>query len=254
MQPLQPGRGCALPGRRAWRQPSTRLHQLARLPLLACPQLGERYPGETVVGGMGGSTDGTPSLLVGLPGRQPGQALHANVTSGSLLLAISGPGVEAVPLTARGMRSISQVGGWVGCGARQARMGRGRGPCNGVTRGRGPSLTQARAASKRHPACPPLAPPPALPAALHGGAGHEQCGPVARGSRDPGAGPAKLHAGRHQPGCAGWLGASSRRGVCGGARAARSSAAVGCRAARRADAISSRHLGPSCLLPPMQMT
>jgi hypothetical protein len=60
---------------------------------------------------MGGSTDhAASSLLVGLPGRLPGQPLHAEVTSGTLLIGISGPGVEAVPMTSRGMRCISQVG------------------------------------------------------------------------------------------------------------------------------------------------
>lgn len=48
-------------------------------------------------------------MLVGLPGRLPGQPLHAEVTSGTLLLSISGPGVESVPLTARGMECISSV-------------------------------------------------------------------------------------------------------------------------------------------------
>lgn len=58
---------------------------------------------------MGGGADGPPCLLVGLPGRGPDQPLHAEVTSGSLLLSISGPGVEVFPLAARGMRCISQV-------------------------------------------------------------------------------------------------------------------------------------------------
>lgn len=71
-------------------------------------ELGQRYPGETVCGGMGGGTDGGPSLLVGLPGRSADQPLHAVVTSGTLAISISGPGVESVPLAARGMRCISQ--------------------------------------------------------------------------------------------------------------------------------------------------
>jgi hypothetical protein len=58
---------------------------------------------------MGGGTDGASSLIVGLPGRPPSDALHAAITSGTLLLSISGPGVEAEPITARGMRCISQV-------------------------------------------------------------------------------------------------------------------------------------------------
>ena len=57
---------------------------------------------------MGGDADGGPSLIAGLPGRGADQPLHAELTSGTLLLAISGPGVVAVPLSARGMRCISQ--------------------------------------------------------------------------------------------------------------------------------------------------
>lgn len=71
-------------------------------------ELGQRFPGETLCGGMGGGTDGSPALLVGLPGRGPSDALHAEVTSGTLAVAISGPGVESVPVSARGMRCISQ--------------------------------------------------------------------------------------------------------------------------------------------------
>lgn len=66
---------------------------------------------------MGGGTDGTSSLLVGLPGRTAEQKLHAEVTSGTLLLSISGPGIEAMPLTARGMRCISQASGAGSAGA-----------------------------------------------------------------------------------------------------------------------------------------
>ncbi|EFN59225.1 expressed protein [Chlorella variabilis] len=40
-------------------------------------ELGRRYPGEAICGGMGGGTDGTSSLLVGLPGRTAEQKLHA---------------------------------------------------------------------------------------------------------------------------------------------------------------------------------
>lgn len=58
---------------------------------------------------MGGGTDGSPALLVGLPGRGPDDALHAEVVSGTLTVAISGPGVESAPVSARGMRCISQV-------------------------------------------------------------------------------------------------------------------------------------------------
>ena len=68
----------------------------------------------SVCSGMGGDADGASSLIVGLPGRSPGESLHAELTSGSLLLSISGPGIEAVSTTARGMRCISQVGGWLG--------------------------------------------------------------------------------------------------------------------------------------------
>ncbi|KAL4419251.1 hypothetical protein ABPG77_001189 [Micractinium sp. CCAP 211/92] len=71
-------------------------------------ELGQRYPGETLCGGMGGGTDGSPALLVGLPGRGPDDALHAEVVSGTLAIAISGPGVESAPVSARGMRCISQ--------------------------------------------------------------------------------------------------------------------------------------------------
>lgn len=67
--------------------------------------------------GMGGTTDGTAPVLVGLPGRSPGQSLHADAVHGTLVIAISGPGVEAVPLTCRGMRCISQARGHVGAGA-----------------------------------------------------------------------------------------------------------------------------------------
>lgn len=64
---------------------------------------------------MGGTADGAAPLLVGLPGRAPGQALHADAVHGTLVVAISGPGVEAVPLACRGMRCISQASGcWLG--------------------------------------------------------------------------------------------------------------------------------------------
>ena len=84
------------------------------IPLQVLHQPGTPFAPTRARSGMGGGTDGTPSLLVGLAGRSPDRALHADVTTGSLLLAISGPGVEAVPLTARGMRCISQVGGSLG--------------------------------------------------------------------------------------------------------------------------------------------
>lgn len=70
-----------------------------------CPHL----PLLPACSGMGGGTDGSPALLVGLPGRGPSDALHAEVTSGTLAVAISGPGVESVPVSARGMRCISQA-------------------------------------------------------------------------------------------------------------------------------------------------
>lgn len=129
-------------------------------PLLPCApaaatavQLARRYPADTVVGGMGGGTDGGPSLLVGLPGRGKGEPLHASVTSGTVLLGISGPGVETIPLTARGMRCISQ-----------ARLA-------GASRAEGRAGLGGRALLRCHllcsllawPACSPGRCPPALP-------------------------------------------------------------------------------------------
>ena len=58
---------------------------------------------------MGGGADGGPALLVGLPGRSPHDPLHAEVTNGSLLICLSGPCIESVQLSTRGMRCISQV-------------------------------------------------------------------------------------------------------------------------------------------------
>ncbi|PRW58162.1 F-box only 22-like isoform B [Chlorella sorokiniana] len=71
-------------------------------------ELDRRYPAEPVFGGMGGTADGAPPVLVGLPGRSPKQALHADAVHGTLVVAISGPGVSVVPLATRGMRCISQ--------------------------------------------------------------------------------------------------------------------------------------------------
>ncbi|KAI7839029.1 hypothetical protein COHA_007171 [Chlorella ohadii] len=57
--------------------------------------------------GMGGTAEGADPVLVGLPGRAPGKPLHADAVHGTLVIAISGPGVEAVPMACRGMRCIS---------------------------------------------------------------------------------------------------------------------------------------------------
>lgn len=90
---------------------------------------------------MGGGIDGGPSLLVGLPGRAPGQPLHAEVTSGTLLLSLSGPGLKTEPVTARGMRCISQARA-VGGGGGQQPAAQHAGACAGLA------------------AWPPVLPPP----------------------------------------------------------------------------------------------
>ena len=58
---------------------------------------------------MGGGSDGLPSLIVG--GGAGGMLGGARLANGTLCIALSGPGVRALPLVARGMRRISPVRG-----------------------------------------------------------------------------------------------------------------------------------------------
>ncbi len=121
-------------------------------------------------------------MLVGLPGRAPGKPLHADAVHGTLVIAISGPGVEAVPMACRGMRCISPasrvVVRWA---AAAAAAGWGCAICCWAGC---PPLSLAsflrlwvfaplRCPASRHPSLPHLLPSPFNGAALHGVPGEQ---------------------------------------------------------------------------------